>query len=109
MFLKDYYLNKSSILFINMTQLVIENIEWIRSVGCVLYLDNPGDFPLFADAIIFNGLNGSEKCRGFVAVLREDADKCEQKGIIRATIRLDTTQDIPAKGDIILLTLLNLE
>lgn len=102
MFLKNYILKE-------MTQLVIENIEWVRSIGCVLSLYNPGNFPLFSDAIIFDNVNRTEKCRGFVAVLREDTDKCDEIGIIKATIRLDTTYDIPVKGDIILLSPINLE
>ena len=93
-----------------MAQLYIVNIEWIRSVGCVLSLHNPGNFPLFSNAIIFDAVNRTEKCRGFVAVLREDTDKCNDADqIIRATIRLDTTNDIPVNGDIILLTPINLE
>lgn len=92
-----------------MSHYTIENVEWVRSVGCVLTLFNQNpEFHLFSDGIIFN-IYGVEKCRGFVAVLREDADKCNEVGMIRVTIRLDTTYDIPAKNDTILLSPINLE
>jgi len=85
-----------------MTQYNIENIEWLTNIGCVLTLHNHSIFPLFSQAIIYNNYH-VEKCRGFVAVLREYSDKCKEKGLIRVSIRLDTTCDIPSKNDILVL------
>jgi hypothetical protein len=86
-----------------MTQYKIENIEWVRSEGCVLSILNTGIFPLFSNAVILDSTN-NKKCTGFVSVLREYTDKLDHEGIIRATIRLDTTNKIPLANDIILLT-----
>jgi len=84
-------------------QYEIVNVEWITGLGCVLTLFNSFEFPLFSEAVVFDRYM-AEKCKGFVAVLREDADKCNEKGLIRTTIRLDTTYDFPSKHDFILLT-----